>query len=182
MKSAWKNAVIVALIHIALVSSLGAKLLYDRATRPRVWVRTQTYDPNLPIRGRYAALTLVFPDPKPPVEPKTDTSKTVVAPIYSYWDSGKIVIVDGKATVQLCEKQFAPDCMQFFHTKTLTGEKILSLNQPVLFFLPDTAADPQRLQRGDQLWVEVTLPRKGPPRPIQLAVSSKGQWKPLDVK
>jgi hypothetical protein len=42
-----------------MVLSLTGKLLYDRATCPRVWVRTAPYDPSLPIRGRYLALQLV---------------------------------------------------------------------------------------------------------------------------
>jgi hypothetical protein len=29
------------------------------------------------------------------------------------------------------------------------------------------------------LWVEVTVPPSGPPRPIQLAVSSEAGWQPL---
>jgi hypothetical protein len=46
------KAIAVALIQILIVSSLGAKLLYDRRTRPQAWFRTARYDPNLPIRGR----------------------------------------------------------------------------------------------------------------------------------
>jgi hypothetical protein len=34
------KGIILAVIHVAIVCSLGAKLLYDRATRPRIWVRT----------------------------------------------------------------------------------------------------------------------------------------------
>jgi hypothetical protein len=40
--------------------------------------------------------------------------------------------------------------------------------EPVAFFLPEHAADPSRLSPGKELWVEVSVPRKGPPRPIQL--------------
>lgn len=47
------KAIIVALIQATLVCSLGAKLLYDRTTRPRAWFRAERFDPNLPIRGRY---------------------------------------------------------------------------------------------------------------------------------
>ena len=55
------KAITVAAIHAALVASLGAKLLYDRSTRPRVWVRTAPYDPSTPIRGRYVSLQLMIP-------------------------------------------------------------------------------------------------------------------------
>ena len=46
---------------MVLVCTLGAKLLYDRATRPHVWIQVATYDPELPIRGRYLAFNLQVP-------------------------------------------------------------------------------------------------------------------------
>lgn len=35
------KAIIVALVQILLISSLGAKLLYDRQTRPRAWLENE---------------------------------------------------------------------------------------------------------------------------------------------
>ena len=68
MKPLYKGLIIAA-IHVALVTSLGAKLLYDRHSRPRVWAQARPYDPSLPIRGRYLSLQLIvdaegFPPPK----------------------------------------------------------------------------------------------------------------------
>ena len=57
------KGLVIAAVHVGLVASLGAKLLYDRATRPRVWALTTPYDPNLPIRGRYVSLQLIV-DPR----------------------------------------------------------------------------------------------------------------------
>jgi len=56
--SAAVKGLIVAALHVAIIASLGAKLLVDRATRPRVWTRAAPVDPNLPIRGRYVRLRL----------------------------------------------------------------------------------------------------------------------------
>jgi hypothetical protein len=56
------RGLLVAAIQIALVLSLGGKLLYDRVTRPRVWVLCQVYDPELPIRGRYLSEQLRMPN------------------------------------------------------------------------------------------------------------------------
>lgn len=53
-----RKGLIVALLHVLIVLSLGGKLLYDRATRPRVWARTGSIDPDMPIRGRYFTLNL----------------------------------------------------------------------------------------------------------------------------
>ena len=58
MKPAVRKGLVVAALHVAIVASLGAKLLVDRATRPRVWARAAPVDPNLPIRGRYVRLRL----------------------------------------------------------------------------------------------------------------------------
>ena len=58
MRLLWKGLILAA-IQCLMVLSLTGKLLYDRATCPRVWVKTARYDPNLPLRGRYLALRLV---------------------------------------------------------------------------------------------------------------------------
>jgi len=44
------------------------------------------------------------------------------------------------------------------------------------------AADPSWLKAGQELWVEVTVPPKGPPRPLQLALKDNGVWKPLNFR
>ena len=56
MTTGMRKGLIVAAIHLALVGSLGAKLLIDRATRPRVWARTLPVDPDHPLRGRYVQM------------------------------------------------------------------------------------------------------------------------------
>jgi hypothetical protein len=175
MKS-WQKATLVALLHVAIVSTLGAKLLYDRATRPRVWVKTQNYDPNLPIRGRYVALRPIFDDPNPP---KVSSDPQHPARWEYTSRSGTIHVVNGKAVVDLQEKD---GDIQFMRTWDLDNKSSLTTWEPVLYFIPDTAPNPAALQRGEELWVEVTIPRKGPPRPIQLALKSNGVWKPLDVR
>src|SRR5215471_7330153 len=62
----WQKAIALLLAQVAIVSSLGAKLLIDRSRFPRVWARVVPYDPDLPIRGRYLALRLeVQASPRP---------------------------------------------------------------------------------------------------------------------
>ena len=117
---------VLAAVHVLLISSLGGKLLLDRATRPRVWMVAAPYDPSLPIRGRYVRLRLVrnADQSAPPV----DTS------------------------------------------------------EPVAFFIPEHIPDPSRRPAGEELWVEVTVPRSGPPRPIRLAAVKNGVFSPLDIR
>ena len=69
MKNLSKG-LIVAVLHILIVFSLGGKLLYDRAHRPRIWVKTGSVDPDLPIRGRYFTLSLEVRAPELAASPK----------------------------------------------------------------------------------------------------------------
>jgi hypothetical protein len=55
------------------------------------------------------------------------------------------------------------------------------LSESVEYFIADTARSPFPLQPGQELWVEVTVPPMGPPRPIQLATSNNGVFTPLKL-
>jgi hypothetical protein len=62
-------------------------------------------------------------------------------------------------------------------------EKLTVLDKPVAFFIPENIPDPSRRQPGEELWVEVTIPRKGPPRPIRLGVKQgDSPIVPLDLR
>ncbi len=155
---------LVAVLHVAIVGSLGAKLLVDRATRPRVWARAAPVDPNLPIRGRYVRLAVE-------AVPSGDlTSRESEAVALSVRD-GRLVAVPAtgstNVTARLVER---------------ADESVAVLNQPLAYFIPEHAIDPSRRPFGEELWVEVTLPRAGAPRPIRLAIKKDGLLTPLDVK
>ena len=53
---------------------------------------------------------------------------------------------------------------------------------PVAFFIPEHVPDPSRRPPGEELWVEVSLPAAGPPRPVRLGVKKDGVIKPLDLR
>ncbi|HMF77225.1 MAG TPA: hypothetical protein VK604_16320 [Bryobacteraceae bacterium] len=118
-----QNGLTLAAVQTLLAVSVPAKFAWDRATRPRVWVKTVPYDPMLPFRGRYVSLRLA-PAPGSAFEAQTQ-------------------------------------------------------NQRVAFFLPEHAPDPSRRGFGKEVWVEVTIPRSGPPRPIQLGIRENGRLQPL---
>jgi hypothetical protein len=122
-----QKGLIVAALHCAIGLSLTGKLMYDRATRPRIWVQAMSWDPSLPIRGRYLSLRL------------------------------------------------KPDAGAAYFSETN--------DQRVLFFVPE---HPTALERGagslrPDIWAEVTIPRKGPPRPIRLGIKSDGQIRPVVI-
>lgn len=167
------KGVIVAAIQVALVSSLGAKLLYDRATRPRVWVRAAPYDPNLPIRGRYVSLQL------------TVETRGVAAPSGDWQPPTQVRLkIDGDRLIAEGVTQTAgfdvDDLSLVFIARR--GEKLAVLYPPVAFYIPEHIFDPSIRPAGEQLWVEVTIPKKGQPRPIRLGVKKgDGAIVPLEV-
>jgi len=109
-----RRGLLVAVLHLAIVASLGGKLLVDRATRPRMWVHVLPLDPDSPLRGRYVQLR-----------------------------------IEGRP-------------------------------ERIAFFIPEHVPDPSVRAPGEELWAEVTLPRKGAPRPIRLAVKKNGVLTPLE--
>jgi len=54
--------------------------------------------------------------------------------------------------------------------------------EPAAFFIPEHAADPSRRAPGEELWVECSVPEKGSPRPIRLAVKKEGVLTPLELR
>ena len=121
MNARLRRGIAVAVLHLAIVGSLGGKLLYDRATRPRVWTRVAPVDPDHPLRGRYVSLRIAWAD---------DTR--------------------------------------------LQGQRLA-------FFIPEHVPDPSIRATDEELWAEVTIPRKGAPRPIRLAIKKNGTLTPLNL-
>lgn len=170
------KALVVAGIQVLIVCSLGAKLLYDRHTRPQVWFKTAGYDPNLPIRGRYLALQPELNDPRSPEEvARKFGTGTQYAWIGYGYECGSIAARDGEPTVMF-DNSPTYDCdnLRFGRWSTAGGATHLRLEEPVLFFIPDTAQDPRASRTADETWVLATIPKKGPPRPIALGVKKAG--------
>jgi hypothetical protein len=183
------KAILLVVIQCLLVSSIAAKYLYERATRPRVWVRVAQYAPNLPMRGRYLALSPLVDACSLPHDDEsankwqgynTDGSRQQLERVNWQWRV-RTAARDGKLVVEDARKVLPRSATQ---TIWLSGEQACDrapLSPGVDFFIPDTAKSPFPLKRRQELWAEVTVPPAGPPRAIQLALSSKGEWKPLNL-
>ena len=167
------RGLLIAAVQVALVGLLGAKLLYDRATRPRVWAMAGPVDPDLPIRGRYVQLRLV-------VEPKGITSPEpgvdALPPTVVLSGTGdRLVAVARPAGV------YDPADLHVVFVER-ADRTIAVLDRPVAYFIPEHVPDPSVRAPGEDLWVEVTLPAKGPPRPIRLGVrKGNGPIEPLEI-
>lgn len=155
----------LALAHAALVGTLGAKLLADRARLPRGWARTLPYDPDLPIRGRYVRLRLEVPL----------ASASAPGPGWQV-RTARLEMADGRLTGVLDDS--ADTRVQ---VDSAGGGTRASLTEPVAYFIPEHIPDPSVRPAGEELWAEVTVPRRGPPRPIRLGVWKDGKLTPLAI-
>lgn len=162
MNPMMKKGLAVALIHLALVGSLGAKLLVDRATRPRVWARTMPVDPDHPLRGRYVLM-------------RVEAEPIGFGPGPS--SEGVALIARGNS---LALQPTSDRTRLTAHLASRDGQVAL-LDQPLAYFIPEHVPDPSQRPPGEELWVEMTLPKQGGPRPIRLAVKKDGVLTPLDL-
>lgn len=181
------RAIALVVIQCLLVSSIAAKYLYERVTCPRVWVRVAQYDPNLPMRGRYLALSPVvdactLPHDKDSASRWTDVNGHEKVSwhwqVRTYARDGKLVVEDARNVLPRTGTQTI-----WLNGDPSTGDTSCDHARlsAVDFFIPDTAQSPFPLKSGQELWAEVTVPPLGPPRPIQLAISSNGEWKALNL-
>jgi hypothetical protein len=169
--SSLSKGLVLGVIHLSLVASVGGKMLYDRATRPRVWVRTGPVDPNLPIRGRYLALRLEVPALGIPLPAQRFMTTRVLLRL----EEGQFVAVPAPPDSRWNEGYYA-------QVRIVNGTEVADIIEPLAFFIPEHAVDPSRRPPGEELWVEVTVPRKGPPRPIRLGVKKGGVLTPLEPR
>ena len=159
-----RAGLLLALLQAGLLLSLGAVVLIDRARLPRAWGRVTRIDPDLPIRGRYVSLTLLVPAPQLPApDPAIERGGS--------WQTVTLVARAGRL-----EAIAAPQAPRWAGTRhqarieRVDGTVMARLNTPLAYFIPPQAADPSWRPAGEELWVEVSLPGEGAPRPIRLGV------------
>jgi len=171
--SGTRKGLILAAIQIALVLSLGAKLLSDRITRPRGWALAQVYDPDMPIRGRYLSERLQLPAVGFSYQPPQEYVDEWVANrrwAYLEVDEGQ---------VRAYARGSGAGAWIYLH-RNADGSLVAFTEEPVAVFISETAEIPV-LKTGQELWVEVTLPTKGPPRPIRIGLKTNGVLTPVKV-
>jgi len=176
--SARNRAILLVIIQCLLVSSIAAKYLYERATRPRVWTRVAQFDPELPMRGRYLALSPVIDACD--LEQNTAHADSLSASARTY--RVQLVARDGKLVAENAEGKLPRSGFQSITLSEKASCKRAQVWPPIDYFIPEHASSPFDLKPGQELWVEVTVPPSGPPRAIQLALNDKGNWKVLTLK
>jgi hypothetical protein len=154
------RGIAVAVLRCLIVLSLAGKYAIDRERLPRAWVRALPVDPNMPIRGRYVSLRLA-------VDPAEGGSETHGGLAQLSAQNGRLVATPSTVSENLVSRD---------------GSHGWSLWEPVAFFIPEHVPDPSRRAPGEELWVEVSVPRKGPPRPVRLGVRKDGVLTPLELR
>ncbi len=159
MKPLYRG-IAVAVVQCLLVLCVAGKYSSDRDRLPRVWVRVAPAMHDVPRRGRYARLNLELDVP---------------AGTKSGWLFGKLSVRDGRLFAEPVPfdsgLQIAP-----------LSDEGWGLAEPVEFFVPARSGDPTRRPPGEELWVEVTVPPQGEPRPIRLGVKKNGVLTPLELR
>lgn len=169
------RGLLLAAIHVAMVLSLGGKLLWDRSTYPRAWMLTEPVDPSTPLRGRYVSLQ---------VRVKNDglalhqAYVSTTGPQYTSPQPVRLAVINGEAVAQPAPS--GADGLTINATP-LSHPDTVVIGEPLAFFIPEHVADPSFRKPGEQLWVEATIPPQGPPRPIRLGVKKEGQITPLPL-
>ena len=184
-------SVALLVIQLVLVCSVAPKYLYQRWSCPRVWTRTVAYDPELVMRGRYLSLQLTvdgcqstLPSAKRADFPR-DVNGAAVQGQYAIRVGGN---VEFPAQLKVADNKLC--AIGIREVEKREGERTvmappgapcdqMRLVEPVNFYISEHATSPLPLVSGAELWIEVTVPPKGPPRPIQLALKQDGRWQPL---
>lgn len=183
-------SLVVLIVQLALVSTVAAKYFYERWKCPRVWTRATGYDPDLAMRGRYLSLQLMvdgcrttLPAASYAAFPR-DATGSVRPGAYSIGAQP----VTFRARLQAENNSLAAARITDDESQTKGLEVSATPNTPcgamrlvtpVDFFIPEHSQDPLPLKNGQELWIEVTVPPAGPPRPLQLALKQHGEWTPL---
>lgn len=173
---------LLAVLQVAIVCSLGAKLLYDRAYRPRVWIKVAPVDPDLPVRGRYLSLNLEVPAEGfsirtvPSLYAKDKDGKPLMQE-YTLPDRCDLVLRNGQLIAVA-----NPEGKFWLRARQTDAGMMAVVSTQTAYFLPEHSPDPSRVRKGQELWVEATIPKKGPPRPVRLGVKEAGVLTPIAIQ
>jgi hypothetical protein len=179
------------LVQVAIVSTVAVKYFYQRVTCPRVWTRTTVYDPEMLMRGRYVSVQMLvdgckstLPSAKQAAMPRNvngipvGNAYTVQAPQQVQFPARLRVEGNRLVAIRIPEAD-AQSGGQMVTAWPGAACADLRLDAPVDFYIGEHAADPTPIHAGQQLWIEVSVPPNGPPRPIQLALKQGSLWTPL---
>jgi hypothetical protein len=69
----------------------------------------------------------------------------------------------------------------FANVQKRDNNLVAVINGETAYFLPEHRSGPIPRNRGEELWIEATVPRKGPPRPVRLGIKKDGVLTPVSA-
>ncbi|MGC9951154.1 MAG: hypothetical protein ABSF64_32765 [Bryobacteraceae bacterium] len=172
MKPVYRGTA-VAIVQCLMVLSVAGKYALDRERLPRVWARAVPFDPSLFVRGRYVSLRL---EVEAPAAAALGNGAAVA------WTPARIAAVGGRLVATPDPNGTVHVTEEAARTAAEPNARRWVLAEPAAFFIPDNVPDPSRRAAGEELWVEVSVPAKGSPRPIRLGVKKDGAIAPLELR
>ncbi len=183
-------SVTLLVFQLLVVSSIAGKYLYQRWRCPRVWTRAAAFDPQMPMRGRYLSLQLTvdgcqstLPSANEATFPRDVNGAIRPGPFVlrpqSVYFRANLKVENNQLMVMRIEGQENSTAGEEVSARPGSPCDQMRLESPVDFYIADEARSPLPLRPGQELWIESTIPPKGPPRPTQLALKLDGAWKPL---
>jgi len=184
-----KVSIALLVIQLAIVSAVTVKYMYQRLTCPRVWTRAVAFDPQLPMRGRYLSLQVMvdgcqstLPSAKAAQFPRDYNGAAVQGPfglrIGTHFRAHLKVQNNRLIAINAVADETGRVGQRIVASSGKPCDQMLVLD-PVAFYIPENAIDPSHVTPGQEVWIEVTVPPAGPPRPVQLALKTNEAWKPL---
>lgn len=169
------RGLVVGVVQVALVASLGATLAIDRATYPRVWVRAHVSTPSEPLRGRYLALYVeVAAGPGLSVSPPGADDDSTRARGGSAERSGlarRGPSVPAALVVDRGQLLAVPALGRQVRVLAVdrAGRRTTELASPLAYYIPEPPPDGANAGEDRSVWVEVTVPPRGLPRPLAIS-------------
>lgn len=186
-----KTSLALLVLQLALVSTVGARYLYQRWQSPRVWARVAADDSLLAMHGRYlrlqvrvngcqSTLPLASQASFPRNRDGTPRGKSfsVIARKFVEFPAKLKVENNRLVAIRIPVADGHPLGVWVRASPGMPCDSFL-IDEPLNFYLAGRSASPLPLQPGQELWIEVTVPPQGPPRPLQLALKQDDVWKPL---
>ena len=178
------------LIQLALLSTLAVQYVWQKRHSPHVWVRAALHQPDA-VRGRYLRLELAVDGCRSTLDnaleaqfprnfdgtPRPDGFQIAAPEEVGY--TADLKVAGGR--LQAIRIQDPVQALRGLRVGAPAGAPCgaLHLERPVEFYLPAGVQMPAPLGAGEELWVEVGVPKKGLPHPLQLALKENGAWKSL---
>jgi hypothetical protein len=191
----WMRGLVLLAVQCVLVLTTAGKYVWERHTRPMVWTRVGVFNElelasiSRDPENRYVAVQLLadacsLPARKPDQESDIDIAAEDRG-VYKHHpvrkDQVRTIARDGRLVVVEADEVPARGTEDIYWDlrEPCTDARLLEI---VKFYVRSTEAMPTKLQPGQSVWALVTVPKQGPPRPVELAVSDAAGWHPLGEK